>query len=315
MRAAWGPPMMSRRDGLAPDFRVLAPPGDSIAWHNSEATRPAGYGRIRIGVVCAILLGLAWAWLAPGDAGTGILLATIALGVGALMLAISVVDGVGKFAVAVTTEDVLWRRCRPGFAVESIPRSEIAAATVFEESKVVLMHGAEGQQQRFTGIAAPRDMALSLGVRAKVWIDRGDPAHGGRLSRWMIAGAVGILGSLTNIFYDIFLGRPPNMRGIVATFALLVAAGLLYVGGHWLQARRMTGEERRETACHLLDPLWRGRDPYSGGAIPWWELPLVAFRLWLARNIYGGPHDCRTGLEPLVYELGSLTPEPQRESA
>lgn len=307
--------MMSHRDGLAPDLRALAPPGDSVAWRNSEATRPAGYGRIRIGIIGVILLGLAWAWLPPGDAGTGTLLATIALGGIALMLAISVFDGVGKFAVAITTKDVLWRRCRPASPIESIPRSEIAAATVFEESGVVLVHGAEGQQKRFTGIAASRDMALSLGVRTEVWVDRGDPAHGGRLSRWMIAGAVGIFGSLTNIFYDVFLGRPPSLRAIVVTFALLAAAGLLFIGGHWLQARRMTGEERRETACHLLDPLWRGRDPYTGGAIPWWELPLVAFRLWLARNVYGGPHDCRTDLEPLVYQPGSLVPEPRREPA
>jgi hypothetical protein len=308
--------MMRHRDGLAPDLRALAPPGDSIAWRNGEATRPAGFGKIRIGIIGAMLLGLAWAWLSPGEAGTGALLATIALGGVALMLAISVVDGGHKTAVAVTTEHVLWRQCRPGSAIQSIPRSEIVAATVFDAAATVLLHGAAGREQRFTGIAAPRDMALSLGVRVEVWVDRGDPGHGGRLTRRAITFAVVMAGSLTNVFgYDIFLGKLPTLRALVVAVAAFAVAGLLYIGAHWLQARRMTGRQRRETACHLLDPIWRGRDPYTGGAIPWWEVPGVTLKLWLARHIYGGPHDCRAGLDPLVYEPGSLVPEPQRESA
>jgi len=293
----------------------MAPPGASIAWQNAEATRPAGFGRIRIAIIGALLLGLAWLWLSPGEAGTGALLASIALGGGVLMLAISVVDGAHKTAAAVTTDSVLWRKCRPGSAIQSIPRAEIAAATVFDAGGTVLLHGAAGQQQRFTGIAAPRDMALSLDVRVEVWTDRGDPGHGGKLTRWMIGAAVAMAGGLTSNFYGVFLGELPGVRVLVVTGAVMVAAGLLYIGAHWLQARRMTGRQRRETACHLLDPIWRGRDPYTGGAVPWWEIPAVTLKLWLARHIYGGPHDCRAGLEPLVYEPGSKVPEPQRESA
>ena len=307
---------MRHRDGLAPDLRAMAPPGVSIAWRNTEATRPASFGRIRSGVIGAALLGLAWLWLSPGEPGTGTLLATIVLGGGALILAISVVDGAHKIAVAVTTDSILWRQCRPGSVIQSIPLSEIVAATVFDAGGTVLLHGAAGKQQRFTGIAAPRDMALSLDVRVEVWTDRGEPEHGGKLTRRMIGVAIAIAGTLVNVFgYDIFLGKLPTLRALVVTAAALAVAGLLYIGGHWLQAQQMTGRQRRETACHLLDPIWRGRDPYTGGAVPWWEIPAVTLKLWLVRHIYGGPHDCRAGLEPQVYEPGSRVPQPRRESA
>ena len=307
---------MRHRDGLAPDFRALAPPGDSIAWRNDEATRPAGFGRFRVGIVVAALLGLAWIWLLPDKAGMATLLATFALSGGAMILAISVVDRAFANAVVVATDRVLWRQCRPGAPIHSIPRPEITGATVFDESRAVLLHGAAGREQRFTGIKAPRDMALSLGVRVEVWTDRGDPGHGGGLSRGVTkAGYFMAATMFSGAGYGLFMDELPTLRTLVVTLFWFVGAALLYFGGHWLRARGMDDRQRRETACHLLDPIWRGRDPYTGGAIPWWEVPAVTLKLWLARHIYGGPHDCRAGLEPLVYEPGSKVSEPRRESA
>lgn len=307
--------MMTHRDGLAPDLRAMTPPGESIAWRNDEATRTPGLGARRIAFIGLPLLGVGWLWLSPGEAGSFTWAAT---GILALVVGIQVIaagERAFKYAIVVAADRVLWRLCRSGAPIDWIPRSEIVGATIYEASGTVLLHGKAGQQQRFTGIADSRSMALSLGVRVEVWIDRGDPSHGGRLTRWLIAAAVGMASTLTSVFYDIFLGRPPTLRAIAVTLAVLAAAVLLYVGGHWLQARRMMDDQRCETACHLLDPLWRGGDPYTGGGIPWWEVPAVIFKLWLARHIYGGPHDCRTGLEPLVYEPGSVVPEPRRESA
>lgn len=293
----------------------MTPPGEDVAWCNDQTTRATGYGKIRIGVVGAVLLGLAWVWLSPGEAGTGILLANIALGGIALMLAISVVDSAFKIAVAVSADHVLWRQCRPGSPIQSIPRSEIAAATVFDGDRTVLLHGAAGRQQRFTGIAAPRDMALSLGVRVEVWIDQGDPGHGGKFSHGAIAFATGIAAAWsTGLGYGLFLEGLPSIRMLVGHLLVLIGGVLLLLGVHWLSARRMSNLQRREMACHMLDPIWGGRDPYTAG-IPWWEVPTVTFRSWLVRHIYGGPHDCRAGLEPLIYEPGYKVPEPERETA
>ncbi|MDH5557948.1 MAG: hypothetical protein OEZ03_11390 [Alphaproteobacteria bacterium] len=59
----------------------MTPPGEYILWRNDQATHPTGFGKIRVGIIGAMLLGLAGIWLSPGEAGTVILMATVAWGV------------------------------------------------------------------------------------------------------------------------------------------------------------------------------------------------------------------------------------------
>lgn len=307
--------MKSNRPELAPDLRALLAPDEAVLWNNKEAGQQPGPGFRRIALVVVPSLAIAWLWLSSDRIGLFALAVMAVLAGTALIQAGTAIDRMFKNAIVVTSDRVIWRRCRTNNSSLWIGREYIAGATVYEGSNVVLLHGNNNQVQRLAAVDKPRDMALSLRVRTEVWFDRGDPAHGGQLSRWMIGAALGIAGSLSHEFYAVFVGDVPTIRIITFNLGGLAAAAVLFVGAHWLQARRMTVEQRRETACHLLDPLWRGRDPYTAGHIPWYEVPAVAFKLWLCRRIYGGSHDCRTGLEPLVYEPGSSILERAAQSA
>lgn len=298
-------------DELAGDLRAALTPGEPVHWRSTLATARVRGLAIRAVVGLGSMLALAAIWLAPGKPGVGLMLLSAGLFIAAAATVVPLLDKLTHSAVVLCPDRLV---CRQGIPfrnpVRSIPRSDVTLAVVYEGENTVVLYGESGELARLTSIASPRDMALMLHVTVHVWIDRKVTKHGNLLARGAIGLAAMVVSTVGPQFVsDMFTRDGFRLRAALVTAVLLAIAGLVYLGGHWWRARSMSAEQRRETACYILDPLWRGRDPYTKGYIPWWEVPVVTARMWLVRHLYGGPYDSRRGIRPLVYQPNSMIPD------
>ena len=116
----------------------------------------------------------------------------------------------------------------------------------------------------------------------------------------LLIGGGGMAGAalLQQVVPKLFKGEIHSIGAALWSGLLVMAVAALWLAGHWLNGRKLDPEARRATACHMVDPLCSGRDPWTAGHIPLLELPLVLGSLWIARTFYGTPRDCRAGLQP-----------------
>ncbi len=273
--------------------------------------------RFSLGLMAPLLLAAVWLLPWPDLGGSAKLLTALLL----LIIAATLIPLLEKFsrAVAVVCRDrVLWRQGVPGIApVHDVPRSAIASASVFEGDDTVVLHGSSGDLAELSDLSESRDMAFALDVPVSLWVSRTAPRHGRRLSRSMVyvGGACTMYVSVSMaISVAAHLGAHglSDLRAIVARIAIYLGilgfGVLLHLAEHWLQARSMTAEQRRESACWLLDPRYRGRHPHPTGKRRWWARLMTSARKRLYRRIYGGPYPSSKDLKPFEFAPGAREP-------
>lgn len=295
---------------LAGDLRAALGPGEPVHWRSEIATARVRNLATRAAIGLGSLLCLAGVWLMPGKTGPAALLLSLVLFGVAITAGVSVMNKLCHSAVVLCPDRLVWRQGIPFRSpVRSVPRGDLTLAVVYEGENTVILNGESGELARITNIASPRDMALMLHVPVHVWIDRKVTSHGNLLARGAVGLGAMIVGTNVSQLPSNLITGTFRLRAALVTAVILAIAGALYLGGHWWRARSMSAEQRRETACYILDPLWRGRDPYTRGHIPWSDFPFVAARMWLVRNVYSGPYDCRCDIGPLVYQPNSMVPD------
>lgn len=296
--------MVDRRE-LAGDLRDCISPGATILWRSTAAgTKLWQFGLFWVVTIMVTLLGLAL-WLTPFGAFDWpyryLWLIGVAIAIFACTLVLIFNTG---SAIVLTAKEIYIRGNIPGRGIQRYPRSDIAEATVFAGDGTVLLHGANGDQTRVVVGGKARDFVEAMAIPARIWIAHEGPDVGGMVSLALIAAAGGILQSIYGFAYGLVTGE--DYSGRLQIILILVAAALvLHVLGHWYKAWRMDTDERRRTACMLLDPRWRGCDPYSSGNIPLWQIPKATLTLWLIKAIYRMPTDCATGHEPEIIDPSS----------
>ncbi len=291
------------RDDLAADLRRAVPPGEDVCWASPKALGSLAGHAVAIAVPVAVLIGAWFLWSAPGEdsvsEGRAIL--------GMLFLSMALMGGLYLtsrafgMAIVVTAETVLWRRGYLFAPISTVRRAEIAGVTGFEASDLVLLHRADGATARLTGVPEIREFLHVLGIPVELWPRRAAPKYGGWPARILIGGG-GMVGATVfqKVGTGLFDGEIHSIGTVLWFGFLVLAVAALWLAGHWLNGRQLDPESRRATACHMVDPLCGGRDPWTAGHIPLLELPFVLGSLWIARTFYGIPRDCRADLAPEI---------------
>lgn len=289
------------RQELAGDLRDCVAPGQTVVWRSDPAT-------IKLWQFClywatTILIavfGLA-IWLRPlGGFDWPYRYGWLSGALFALAVCFLILAFKSGTAIVLTETDIFVRSSFPGSAILQFKRSDIAEATVFAGDGTVHFHAANGDRTRLRFGGKARDFVEALSIPARVWV-----AHEGLKVRGITVVLVAITGVVLQqsfgFAYDLVFGETSIfMLYLILIFA--VAAPVLHVLNHAYMAWKMDDDERRRAACMLLDPRWRGCDPYSSGSIPLWQVPKATLKLWLVRAFYGTPTDCTTGLEPEIID-------------
>lgn len=289
---------------LAGDLRDCVSPGETILWRSAAAgIKRWQFCLFWVITITVTALGLAlilrpygsfdwpyrYLWL------FGVLIALFAS-----FLTIILKAGA---AIVVTATEMHFRGNVPGRDIQRFARSDIAGATAFIGDGTVLLHAANGDQTRLTAGREARDFVEAMAIPAQIWIAHEAPSTGGIVSLVLLAAGGGILHSVTGMAFN--WSGYEKLAGRWHTVFLIAAAGIvIHILGHLYKAWKMDADERRRTACMLLDPRWRGCDPYSSGNIPIWLIPKATFTLWLVKAIYRMPTECATGHEPEIIDPG-----------
>ncbi|NNG05776.1 MAG: hypothetical protein HKM95_16970, partial [Inquilinus sp.] len=288
--------MADRRD-LAGDLRDALGPDEEVVWR-SDAARAGAWLWVRLLMPVLPVACLLFAfWLVSTILGPEDRYWLLAPLLAAAFLALSGVSKSRFVALVLTDRHLLWRAAKPDSPLDRIDRGDIAALTVYEGDSTLVLHGEGGRRIKLPHVAAGREFATAIGAPALFWKRNEGVADKGWLSVVILALATNAVSALLNVGMDAVVDLKMPRLGFIAIvlFALAVA---LHVLAHWIRARKMDEDERRRTACQLLDPRWRGCDPDAIANLSLWKVPLVSCDLWLVRRIYGMPSECETGHEP-----------------
>lgn len=294
---------MADRQELAGDLRDCLAPGETIVWRSVQATiKHWQFSLVLAMTVFATLLLLAlllqplgmfdWPYHTLWLIGASSVMAICGL----LFLVYA-----GHSAVVLTQSNLYARTVVPNAPIRRIAREDMVDATVYVSDGTVLLAMTAGHVERLRCVANVRELVAEMAVPAQIWAAHEGPGSGGMIALILLGITGGLAQTLGGYAFDLVTdGELPSRWYIIPM--LIGAAFALNVLGHWFKARKMSAEERRQAACILLDPSWRGCDPYSLGTIPLWKLPRATVALWTVKSIYGMPTECATGHDPEVID-------------
>lgn len=225
-------------------------------------------------------------------------------------------SGMWSRAVAVTAGRLVWRSGPAGLGVAAnIDRADIAAATIYEGSEVLILHGQDGRAIRLSGIAEAEPLARSLAVPTRIW-RKGEDAQNAPQSFWLrVAGGFVTVGPIDFLGHGLISGEWGifDEYGILLSLLLVALIGgtmLLHVVGEIAIARKLSPADRRKQACRRLNPLCRGAEPSRISLVTTLTMPFVMFDRWLIHRAYGGPYNCDCA--PEMFGPGTATGKGRR---
>lgn len=207
-------------------------------------------------------------------------------------------SGMWSRAVAVTAGRMVWRSGPGGLGTAAtIARADIAAATVYEGSAVLILHGQDGRTLRLSGIEEAEPLARALAVPTRIW-RKGEDAQNVPEAFWPR-----IVGALLSVAPSELLGRGVifgdwmvfDEYGILMFLLIGLLIGGTMVVHVWAEvaaARKLSPADRERQTCRRLNPLCRGKEPKRPGVATVLALPFLLFDRWLIRKAYGGPYYC-----------------------
>lgn len=228
-----------------------------------------------------------------------------------LFCVLPMLSGIWSRAVAVTRERMVWRSGPAGLGTaEAIARAEIAAATVYEGSAVLILHHYDGRTVRLKWIHEAESLTKALSIPARIWRKGQGVRYAGAAFWPQLVGGLLTVIPIDTILQLIFFGNHflVDIYGLVTLLLLplVLAGGLAFQSWAYISAaRKLSPADRRIQACRKLNPLCRGEEPLSRltlGTIL--TLPFLMFERWLVRKAFGGPYDC----ECLPDRFGSSVP-------
>lgn len=276
-------------------------PGESVVWrHDPEFSMgPKWPYLLGVGVLLVTLtaIGAVVMWnvaIPPRIA----ILAGLLLFMPVFFCAGPMLSGMWSRAVAVTAGRMVWRSGPGGLGVAAnIDRSDIAAATIYEGSALLILHGQDGRTIRLSGIDETEPLARSLAVPTRVW-RKGEDVQDVPQSLWLrIAGGFVTAGPLELLSHGFFSGDWVifDEYGIVLSLLLVTLIGgtmLLHVVGEISTARKLSPGDRKKQACRRLNPPCRGKEPSRTTLATILAMPFIIFDRWLIHRAYGGPYNC-----------------------
>lgn len=215
----------------------------------------------------------------------------------ALFCTLPLLDGIWSRAVAVTPDRVVWRSGIGRLGRESsAQRRDIAAATVYEGSNVLILHHRDGRTLRLAGMEQAESLGHALHVRTRIWRKGADAS--GQLPFWHR-----LAGPVLSLFPGDWLVKGLIHRdwvvfdrfGILVLLVVILLLAGLAAAQIWLHvaaARKLSPEDRRKQACRIRNRLCRGKEPPRKVYLSLIAMPFAMFELWLVRVAYGGPYDC-----------------------
>ena len=185
---------MLNPDYLANDLRRAVPPGATVHWASPAAMHGVS-GVIATGAMIAAFPIAALQWLtAYGDTppgewtiwGMGVWEFCLAYSLGLIFLAFRA----RRRAIVITDAVVIWRYGLSIFPLTTARRADIACATGFEASSLVLLHRVDGTTARLAGMPKIREFLQALGVPAELWLAREESAPDEWPVRLLVHGVV-----------------------------------------------------------------------------------------------------------------------------
>lgn len=276
-------------------------PGEAVVWrHDPEFTMGPKWPYVMgVGILLAMLtmLGGVVLWNVDVPPRIAVLAGLIFL-MPVLFCAGPLLSGMWSRAVAVTAGRMVWRSGPGGLGTAAaVDRADIAAATIYEGSAVLILHGRDGRTIRLSGVEEPEPLARALAVPARIW-RKGEDAQGATEAFWprIVAALLGVLPT-DLLCHGLFSGdwAIPDEYGVfvfLLVAALIVATVAVHVWSEVAAARKLSAADRRKQACRRLNPLCRGAEPSRPSLVTLLALPFIAFDRWLVRKAYGGPYDC-----------------------
>jgi hypothetical protein len=280
---------------------AMLQPGEDVVWrHDPEFSMgpkwPYVMGPGILLAMLAILGGVVlWNVAVPPRI---LLLAGLIFLMPVLFCAAPLLSGMWSRAIAVTAGRMVWRSGPAGLGtIATIDRAEIAAATIYEGSNVLVLHGRDGRTIRLTGVEEAEPLARALAVPGRIW-RKGKDAQVSVESLWTrVAGAlVGVapvdflIHRLVTDGQDVRDGY--GMLVLLVTVGLAIVLMVVHTWGEIAGARKLSPADRKTTACRRLNPLCRGVEPPRLSLVTILALPFIAFDRRVIRMAYGGPYDC-----------------------
>lgn len=215
-----------------------------------------------------------------------------------LFAGLPLIWGMWSRAVAVTAGRMVWRSGPGGLGTAAaIERAEIAAATIYEGSAVLILHSQDGRTIRLSAIEEAEPLARALAVPTRIW-RKGEDAQDDPESFWprFIAGLLSVIPSdllgRGLIFGDWSITDEYGGLLLGLALPLILALMAIHVWREVAVARKLSPADRRKQACRRLSPLCRGEEPSRRTFGTILTLPFIAFERWIVRKAHGGPHDC-----------------------
>ncbi len=280
---------------------AMLQPGEAVLWrHDPEFLMGPKWPYLTgPGILLAMLAILGGVVLWNVDVPPRILLlAGLIFLMPALFCAAPLLSGMWSRAVAVTAGRMVWRSGPAGLGtMAAIERADIAAATIYEGSAVLILHGRDGRTIRLTGLEKAEPLARALAVPTRIW-RKGKDAQVSVESLWTRASGalIGIVPVDWLVHWlvsgDNEVGDGYGLLVLLVTLGLIVALMIVHAWGEIAGARKLSAAERRTAACRRLNPLCRGEEPPRLSLVTILALPFIAFDRWVIRMAYGGPYDC-----------------------
>lgn len=276
-------------------------PGEAVVWrHDPELSMGSKWPYVMgvaILLVMLTALGSVVLWNVAVPPRIAVL-AGLLFSMPVLFCAGPLLSGMWSRAVAVTAGRAVWRSGPGGLGTAaSIDRADIAAATIYEGSAVLILHGQDGRTLPLNGIAEAEPLARALAVPTRIW-RKGADAQVADGSLW-----ASVAGAFLSVFPTELLGRGIlfgdwvvfDEYGVLLFLLVMALTGgtvILHVWGAVAAARKLSAADRRKQACRRLNPLCRGEEPSRISLVTILALPFIAFDRWLIRRAYGGPYNC-----------------------
>ncbi len=276
-------------------------PGEAVLWrHDPEFSMGPKWPYVMgLGIPLAMLAILGGVVLWNVDVPLRfVLLAGLIFLMPTLFCAAPLLSGMWSRAVAVTAGRMVWRSGPAGFGtMAAVDRTDIAAATIYEGSAVLILHGRDGRTIRLTGVAEAEPLARALAVPSRIW-RKGKEAQVSVESLWTrIAGAFIGVAPVDFLIHWLIGGEHGVKDGygvliLLVTVGLAVALMILAAWGEIAGARKLSPKNRKTAACRRLNPLCRGEEPPRLSLVTILALPFIALDRWIIRMAYGGPYNC-----------------------
>lgn len=276
-------------------------PGENVVWrHDPELSMGTKWPYVMglaILLVMFTALGSVVLWKVAVPPGIAVLVGLLVL-MPILFCAGPLLSGMWSRAVAVTAGRMVWRSGPGGLGTAAtIDRADIASATIYEGSAVLILHGRAGRTIRLSGIDEAEPLARALAVPARIWRKSEDTQSAPQEFWPRIAGALlsivpTELLSSGAIFGDWAVFDAYRILAFLLILALIGGTAAFHVWTEIAAARKLSPDDRRKQACRRLNPLCRGKEPARPTLAAILALPFMAFDRWLIRKAYGGPYNC-----------------------